>query len=90
MNKRKRLLRLDKLRNNNAHCAEIKQLSLEIREHLNSKKRAAVNRAAIGPGIGNIWRAVKIAKNILKTIVLYFIYITLLLNAFTVSSQNWT
>ena len=38
INKQKRFLKLDKFRNSNAHCSEIKQLSLDIRAHFKTMK----------------------------------------------------
>ena len=51
---RKSLLRQDKISKNNAHFLEIKQLSLDIKNHFKEKKIAAVNQAVTGSGNGNI------------------------------------
>ena len=65
INKRKRLIRLDNLRKNNAHYLELKQLSLEIKNHFRSIKRDSIDRVALGNGnTGNLWKAVKLAKNV--------------------------
>ena len=65
INKRKRLLKLDRQRLNNAHYFEIKQLSHEIQVHFHQTKREHVERVAMGTGTANgLWKAVKIAKNV--------------------------
>ena len=59
------ILNLDRLRANSAHYQEIKKLSLEIKGYFNLSKREHVKRVAMGNGgVGDLWRAVKIAKNI--------------------------
>ena len=63
INKRKRLLRLDKLNKNLLHMPTIKSLTKEIKLYFSNKLLANVKRAATGPK-GNLWRAVKKAKNL--------------------------
>ena len=62
LNKRKRLLRQDKLNNGHANAIAIRSLNTEIRSHFKNCKIKSVKQAALGNG-GNIWKAVKAAKN---------------------------
>ena len=66
INKRKRLLKLDIKNNCTLHYPEIKILNKEINIYFLSRKLNNVKRAALGPRV-NIWKAVKIAKNLCPT-----------------------
>ena len=63
LRKRKRLLRQDKLNNGHANAIAIRSLNTEIRSHFKNCKISSVKQAALGNG-GNIWKAVKAAKNL--------------------------
>ena len=70
INKSNRLLNQDRLRSNNAHYPEIKKLSLEIKKYFYLCKKERVQRIALGTGsAGNLWKAVKIAKNVNQDII---------------------
>ena len=63
---------IDRVRMNCDHHSEIKKLSLEIKNHFHSIKKARVACVAMGKcngNGGNLWKAVKIARNVvcLKT-----------------------
>ena len=62
LNKRKRLLKLDRLRNNCANAPSIKLLNKEIRGYFQSIKTNRVKEAAMG-NKANLWKAVKMAKD---------------------------
>ena len=63
LNKRKRLLKYNRDHNSITKCPEIKILNKEIVTHFRGLKSSNVKRAAMG-NKGNIWKAVKIAKNL--------------------------
>ena len=63
INKRKRLLRLDKINKSTSHLLVIKSLTEEIKRYFSCKLLSNVKRAAAGPK-DNLWRAVKKAKNV--------------------------
>ena len=63
INKRKRLLHIDKIRNSMSHNASVKQLNLEIKSFFANRRAERVRNAATGSN-GNIWNAVKTAKNV--------------------------
>ena len=63
INVRKRLLHNDRQRNSSFNAPRIKLLSKEIRFYFTNKKKNRVRRAAVGGNI-NLWKAVKIAKNL--------------------------
>ena len=63
VSKRKRLLKLNKINNCSLRLAEIKSLNVEINKFFQTKRALKVKQAALGPKI-NIWKAVKIAKNV--------------------------
>ena len=63
LNKRKRLLNIDKLRNSSLNLTAIKSLNKVIKEFHLSNRISDVKRAVAGPN-GNIWHAVKRAKNL--------------------------
>ena len=63
LNLRKRLLKNDRQRNNSLNTPRIKLLSKEIRTHYLNKKISMVRQAATGSNI-NLWKAVKIAKDL--------------------------
>ena len=51
--------------NYSEHYSEIKHLSLDIKNYFRNAKRLNVERVAMGNGSGaNLWKAVKLAKNI--------------------------
>ena len=67
LNKRSRFIKLDRQRQNNDHLESIKLLTKEIKLHFETAKRKLVEGVAMGGsagGKGNIWKAVKIAKNL--------------------------
>ena len=66
INKRRRLIAIDRRNKNSAHFDTIKILTSEIRLHLTTSKREAIQRVAMGTtgGGGDIWKAVKMAKNV--------------------------
>ena len=61
--KRKRLLHYNRINNCSLRISEIKVLNKEINNYFQSKRAANVRKAALGPNT-NIWKAVKLAKNI--------------------------
>ena len=63
INKRKRLLKIDKTNKTTTNVPLINVLTKEIRDYYSRLRVGNVNRAATGPK-GNLWRAVKIAKNL--------------------------
>ena len=63
MNKRKRLLQLDKARNCVHHQAEIKVLNSEINEFFAKKRVDKVKSHAKGQK-QNLWKAVKVARGL--------------------------
>ena len=63
MNKRKRLLKYNKEHNSTEKSPEIKILNKEICSHFRGIKISNVKKAAMGIK-GNIWKAIKIAKNL--------------------------
>ena len=68
INKRKRLLRLNKMNNLMSHMSIIKSLTIEIKTHFKDKLISNVKRAATGTN-GNIWRALKRAKNLVHEVI---------------------
>ena len=63
LNLRKRLLKNNRQRNNSFNAPRIKLLSKEIPTHYLKKKISRVRQAATGGNI-NLWKAVKIAKDL--------------------------
>ena len=63
LNKRKRLLKHNKDHNTNINSPAIKILNKEISSHFNCLKISNVKKAALGAN-GNLWKAVKMAKNL--------------------------
>ena len=61
--KRKRLLHYNRINNCSLRISEIKVLNKEINNYFESKRAGNVRKAALGPNT-NIWKAVKLAKNI--------------------------
>ena len=65
INRRKRLLKLDLLRQSNLHFLEIKTLSNDIKSYYRSYKINKVKNTALSNGnVNNLWKAIKIAKNL--------------------------
>ena len=65
INKRKRLIAIDRKNKNSSHLDTIRLLSCEIRVHFKTSKREGIQRVAMGTGNGgDIWKAVKLARNI--------------------------
>ena len=62
-NRRKHLLRLEKLHKDGRHLAEIRQLNKSIRNHFAEKRKSKV-RCAVNGQKGNIWKAVGVAKDL--------------------------
>jgi hypothetical protein len=60
LNKRNRLL---KLRFDPRHIPQIRSLSNDIKEYFHRKKVSKVKKATLGPKT-NIWKAVKVAKDL--------------------------
>ena len=58
------LLKCDKMNNNSVNDHKIKLLNVEIRSYFVGLKVSRVRSAAMGGGI-NLWKAVKLAKNLL-------------------------
>ena len=65
LNKRKRLLKQDKITKSTTHVPEIKVLNLEIKNFFATKRTERVLRAATGAN-ANIWHAVRNAKKLNK------------------------
>ena len=63
LNKRKRLLKFNKDHNTLSKYPEIKTLNKEISAHFRSLRIGNVKRTALGVN-GNIWKAVKVAKDL--------------------------
>ena len=63
LNKRKSLLRMEKRNNDGHHLAEIKVLNKNIRAFHTEKRKNKVRCSASGTN-GNIWRAVRVAKDL--------------------------
>ena len=63
MNRRKRLIRTDSRNNNSCNINEIWLLNSEIKSYFASIKIGNIRRAACGSS-GNLWKAVKLAKNL--------------------------
>ena len=63
MNIRKRLIRIDVTNGNSCNIKEIRLLNPEIKNYFSSIKIGNVRRAALGGG-ANLWKAVKLAKNL--------------------------
>ena len=65
INRRKCLLKLDRLRNSNCNFLEIRMLSKDIRNfHYTFKKNKITNLALSKGKANNLWRAIKVAKNV--------------------------
>ena len=65
INKRKRLLKLDRLRQSSANAPEIKTLTNGIKSYFFKSKINKVRNATMGNHhVSNLWRSVKIAKNL--------------------------
>ena len=65
LNKRRRLIMLDRKRDNNVHLDTIKLLSCEIETYFETSKKSRVQCVVMGKGnSGNIWKAVRVAKNL--------------------------
>ena len=62
-NRRKYLLRLEKINKDGRHLAEIRELNKLIRNHFAEKRKSNVRYAANGAQ-GNIWKAVGVAKDL--------------------------
>ena len=54
---------MDRLQGSTANRGWIKELNLEIAAHFNKIRRSKVRHAANGGGV-NLWKAVKMAKNL--------------------------
>ena len=65
INRHKRLLKIDKINKTTLNLPSIKLLSREISNYFSRQRIGNVKRAATGPN-GNLWRAVKRAKNIVQ------------------------
>ena len=65
INRRKRLLKIEKINKTTLNLPSIKLLSREISNYFSRQRIGNVKRAATGPN-GNLWRAVKRAKNIVQ------------------------
>ena len=63
INVRKRLLNIDRRNKTCFNTPRIKTLSIEIRSYFKNVKISRVKQAATG-GNTNLWKAVKIAKNV--------------------------
>ena len=63
MNRRKRLIRTDSRNNNSCNINEIWLLNSEIKSYFASIKIGNIRRAACGSS-ANLWKAVKLAKNL--------------------------
>ena len=63
INRRKRLLRTDRKNNSKSNHVEIRNLNQAIKKHYASLKIGDVRKACLGVN-GNLWKAVKIAKNL--------------------------
>ena len=60
-----RLLKLDRLRNSNVNFLEIRKLNKEIMLfHFTSKKNKIMNLVLCNGNANNLWRAIKVAKNL--------------------------
>ena len=65
INKRRRLIAIDRKNKSSVHLDTIRLLSCEIRLHFKNSKREGIQRVAMGTGNGgDIWKAVKLARNI--------------------------
>ena len=63
INLRKRLLRDDRLHGSNTNRPRIKEISNEVAAYFKGIRVSSVKRAAAGGG-ANLWKAVKLAKNL--------------------------
>ena len=63
LTKRKRLLNYNNINNCTLRIPEIKLLNYEINYFFRERRASKIKQAALGPKV-NIWKAVKIAKNI--------------------------
>ena len=63
INLRKRLLKIDRLRSSNVNTSRIRSLSVELKSFFNGARASGVQRAAMGKKI-NLWKAVKVTKNL--------------------------
>ena len=73
LNKRKRLLRQSKQNNDNVNFTEIRTLNKEIKDYFEGVKVSSIRRVGLGTG-ADLWKAVRIAKNIVTSdlTVVYF------------------
>ena len=63
LNVRKRLLRIDPIRSTNVNAPCIRALNDEIKSFFSIARATSVRRAAMGSNV-NLWKAVKVAKNL--------------------------
>ena len=63
MNKRKRLLKNDRRLGSSSNSVQIKNIGRQVAAYFNESRVSKVRQAAVGGG-ANLWRAVKLAKNL--------------------------
>ena len=63
LNLRKRLLKIERLRSSNVNMPRIRSLNVELKRFFSGARATGVRRAAMGNNV-NLWKAVKVAKNL--------------------------
>ena len=64
LNKRKKLLKINKTRKSPVLSIEIKELNREIKEHFDQKRSSMIKNKIANGSTEGLWKAVKIAKNV--------------------------